>query len=381
MKSTKGKVYYVCFYAEKENADRIVSYPSVWSKIDYVASVIKECGYDVELVSEAASVNGLFRGYKKQIDEQEWVKYFTSRHYNNKLLNKLSTFSQWCKVLVYLLLHVKREDKLLVYHSVYNLKWLSVYHDLFGKKFSIEIEDVFSALNDRAKHFEKQEWALFSKASTCICVNDLISQKLDQKQPKIISYGSYLLPEYHKTPREKTIRLVYAGVIEQERNAAFLAVQAMRYLPENYELNILGFGNDRDIHALKECIKETGRNIKYWGRMEGSAYYSFLQNCDIGLSTHMYDPGNMASADNTFPSKVLVYLSNGLCVVAQRLACLEQSSVSNAICYYDEPKPQKVAEAISSVDLSVDSREKIRELGIDFQSDIQKWLDGENKAK
>ena len=68
MKSNKGKVYYVCFYAEKENADRIVSYPSVWSKIDYVASVIKECGYDVELVSEAASVNGLFRGYKKQID-------------------------------------------------------------------------------------------------------------------------------------------------------------------------------------------------------------------------------------------------------------------------------------------------------------------------
>ena len=381
MGSNKGKVYYVCFYAEKNNADKIVSYPSVWSKIDYVASIIKECGYDVELVSEAASVKGLFRGYKKQIDEHECIKYFTSRHYNNKLLNKFTTFSQWCKILIYLLFHVKREDKLLVYHSIYNLKWLSVYHDLFGKKFSIEIEDVFSALNEKVKHFEKQEWNLFSKASTCICVNDLISQKLDPKQPKIISYGSYSLPEYIKTPRGKTIRLVYAGVIEQERNAAFLAVQAMQYLPQNYELNILGFGNEQDITALQRTIKEVNRNIKFLGRMEGQTYYSFLQECDIGLSTHMYDESNMSSADNTFPSKVLVYLSNGLRVVAQRLACLEQSYVSEAICYYSEPNPQKVAEAITNVDLSIDSRERICELGIAFKSDIQKWLDGEGETK
>ena len=376
MKNRRKTVYYVCFYAESENSKKIVSYPSVWSKIDYVASVIKEYGYDVELVSEATSVKGLFRGYKKQIDDQERVKYFTSRHYNNNLMNKLSTLTQWCKVLCYLLLHVKREDKLLVYHSIYNLKWLSVYHDLFGKKFSLEIEDVFSALNDEWKTFEKKEWNLFSKASTCICVNDLIAQKLNQKLSKIISYGSYLLPEYHKAPRDKTVRLVYAGVIEQQRNAAFLAVQAMRYLPGNYELNILGFGDDRDICALKECIKKVDRNIKYRGRMEGQEYYSFLQSCDIGLSTHVYDDGNMASADNTFPSKILVYLSNGLHVVAQRLACLEQSLISDTICYYDEPDPQKVAEAISNADLSTDTRQKISELATSFQRDIQRWLSG-----
>ena len=376
MKNRRKTVYYVCFYAESENSKKIVSYPSVWSKIDYVASVIKEYGYNVELVSEATSVKGLFRGYKKQIDDQERVKYFTSRHYNNNLLNKFSTLTQWCKVLCYLLLHVKREDKVLVYHSLYNLKWLSLYHNLVGKDFSLEIEDVFSALNDEDKRFEKQEWNLFSKASTCICVNDLIAQKLNQKQPKIISYGSYLLPEYHKTLKDDTVRLVYAGVIEQQRNAAFLAVQAMRYLPGNYELNILGFGDDRDICALKECIKKVDRNIKYRGRMEGQEYYSFLQSCDIGLSTHVYDDGNMASADNTFPSKILVYLSNGLHVVAQRLACLEQSLISDTICYYDEPDPKKVAEAISNADLSMDTRQKISELATSFQRDIQRWLSG-----
>ena len=68
-------------------------------------------------------------------------------------------------------------------------------------------------------------------------------------------------------------------------------------------------------------------------------------------------------------------------MVAQRLACLERSSICDAICYYDEPTPQKVAEAITNVDLSVDSREKICELADVFQSDIQKWLNGENPTK
>lgn len=42
MESKKKTVYYVCFYAEPEFADNITSYPSAWSKIDYVSDTLKK---------------------------------------------------------------------------------------------------------------------------------------------------------------------------------------------------------------------------------------------------------------------------------------------------------------------------------------------------
>ncbi len=377
--SKVNKVYYVCFYAQEDTANKIVSYPSVWSKIDYVADSIKQTDCEVEIVSVARSVKGVFKGFTKQIDRLESIKYFTSRCYKSKLMNQVSTLLHWAKILFYLLNKVKKNETVLVYHSVYNLKWLKIYHRLFRKKYNLEIEDVFSALNDRAKKFSDQEWECFSEAETVLCVNDLIAEKL-KNDSKIISYGSYYLPRYKKDKHD-CIRLVYAGVIEQERNAAFLAARAMQFLSTNYELNILGFGNSKDIQDLNILISDLrakGVHISYLGRMSGSEYYSFLQNCDIGLSTHMYDESNMSSADNTFPSKVLVYMSNGLAVVAQRLECLTKSQVDGAICYYDSPEPRLVAEAIKNVNLECAPRMIIQELDCQFKENIRAWLGKQN---
>lgn len=375
----KSKVFYVCFYSEKDNMDKIVSYPSVWSKIDYVASVIKNCGYDVEIVSEGTALNGTFHGYTKKVDEHERITYFTSKHFNNKFLQKFSIIKQWGKILFYLLKNVKRGDKVLVYNSIYNLRWLSIYRNLFGKKYSIEIEDVFSALTENAKRYGRREWRIFDSATMCICVNDLIVSKLKKNQHYIVSYGSYLIPpHYTRSIHKNVIRLVYAGVIERERNAAFLAVDAMQYLPDNYELNILGFGEEEDLEELKKQIAKTKKRVFYFGRLEGNSYYSFLQGCDIGLSTHMYNEKNIVSADNTFPSKVLVYISNGLPVVAQRLECLERSQVGECICYYNTPTPIEVADAIMRVDLSCDPREIVERLDLEFRNRVNEWLN--NKA-
>mgnify|MGYP000128685475 CR=1 FL=1 len=80
-----NKVYYVCFYAQEDTANKIVSYPSVWSKIDYVADSIKQADCEVEIVSVARSVKGIFKGFTKRIDKLESIKYFTSRCYKSKL--------------------------------------------------------------------------------------------------------------------------------------------------------------------------------------------------------------------------------------------------------------------------------------------------------
>lgn len=103
---------------------------------------------------------------------------------------------------------------------------------------------------------------------------------------------------------------------------------------------------------------------------------AFLQGCDIALSTHAYDASNIQSANHTFPSKVITYLSNGLYVVAQRLECLEKSQIGDLLYYYDKPKPHAIAEAVKKVDIhdDYDSREVIKELDNKFQADISNLL-------
>lgn len=375
------KVFYVCFYSDKEIEDKIIVYPSVIPKIDYVKSKLKKLGYKVEIVSISVSKNGAFRGYKKKADDFENHVFLPSSNRKNKIARKINTFIRWNNIIKYLHCHVGKDDKILVYHSLYNRYWMKKLCDKFKKKVVLEIEDVFSELSKENEKFKKDEWNTFNAASAYICINDLVYDKLPKEKPKIISYGSYNVPQDHGIVKTDKIKVVYAGVIEQNRNAAFLAVQAAEYLSNNYEVHILGFGNEDDISALEALIKKvntlTNREAVFFdGMKKGTEYEEFLQGCNIALSTHAYDKNSISSADNTFPSKILVYLSNDLSVIAQRLEVLEKSSISEYIGFYENPTPKEIAEAIIKTDLSENNgRQKIKEMDISFEKGLKKLLD------
>ena len=370
-----SKLYYLCFYYEPEYKDKIVSFPSVISKIDYVIHAAKEIGFDVNVVSLATSTNGRFKGVSKRIDENETHTYFSSLKTKNPFLNKIIIFSDWIKIIAFLLKNVKKDDKVLVYHSLYNRWWLNVYKKLFKKDFVLQIEDVYTSVHKNISRFKKTEWDMFRLTDKHICVNDILRDRLESEK-SVVSYGNYTVPEKFSTKKHDNIRLVYAGVIEQKRNAAFLALSAMDVLPENYELHILGFGDKADIETLEGLIEKSDKKVFYHGSKNGEEYLKFLQNCDIGLSTHTYYEEDMESADHTFPSKVLVYMSNGLRVVAQRLDCLVRSEIGNLIYFYDEPAPQSLAKAIQSIDMSqlYDSRAVINQLDKAFTAELRSLL-------
>ncbi len=378
-KKIKGKIYYVCFYSEKEVESKITTYPSVLTKIDYVVSTIKKLGKEVEILSIAPSKKGKFNGYFSRIDHLETHRYISSALHKNKILNKLSFLIQSNKILKYLKKHVQEEDRVVVYHSLYNRIWLKKYLKRYKNKVILQIEDVFSEIAHYARHFKNAEWNLFNMSNKCLCVNDILLDSLVCVPNKIVSYGSYNLPKQFTFKSVDKIKLVYAGVIEQTRNAAFLAVSAMKYLPKKYELHILGFGNSEDILALRNHIKLANENeekVYFHGRKSGEEYTRFLQGCQIALSTHSYDSKDDASANYTFPSKILTYLANNLRVVAQRLTVLERSQVSSCITYYDRPKPEELANAIEKINLQEEynSREIIQKLDKDFRLKISKLL-------
>ncbi|MBQ4510332.1 MAG: glycosyltransferase [Clostridia bacterium] len=380
MKSN-GRVFYVCFYCEPEVEGKIITYPSVISKIDYVSSSIKRLGKEVVLVSIAPSINGEFKGYESTIDGKEKHIYLPSTNSKNKIVQKLNFLLHNRKITKFLEKNIKENDTILVYHSLYNRMWLKKINKKYPDKVVLQIEDVFSEISEKTKKFNEIEWKLFKQMKKCICVNDIIIDDLKCVPQKMVSYGSYNLPKKYNVEKGEKIKLVYAGVIEQERKAAFLAIDAMEHLTDDYELHILGFGTDENIKALEERIEQVNnqkncKSITFHGKKTGEEYWKFLQGCDIALSTHSYDEKSFASADYTFPSKILTYLANNLRVVAQKLQVLEKSAVSEYITFYDEPNSILVADAIKSININdiYDSRKLIDILNNEFLSNIEKLL-------
>ena len=63
-------------------------------------------------------------------------------------------------------------------------------------------------------------------------------------------------------------------------------------------------------------------------------------------------------------------------MLSVRIPAVEQSSVGDMLYYYDEQKPEKIAEAIQSIDMNLpyDSRERLEMLDIKATKDIQELL-------
>ena len=376
-----SKVFYLCNYVDSEYMGNLVSFPSAFGKIEYVTETLKKLGYEVDVVSLARSAKKRFDKTEKIIDESEKHIYLSSFSSGGPLLKKVSVVFHWVEILYFLLKNVKREDKVIVYHSLDCRFWIYCYKKIFKKDFILQIEDVYTSVDKNIEHLKKKEWGIFALTDKHICVNDILCEQLNSKH-SVISYGNYMVPKELVSKKSKGIKLVYAGVIEQKRKAAFVAVESMRFLDEEYELHILGFGEKENIDALKILIDEFNmryekHRIFFYGEKRGTEYFEFLQNCDIGLSTHSYHEDDMESADHTFPSKILTYMSNGLRVVAQELNVLKKSAIAEGMTFYKEPTPEEIAKAIMSVDLNdgYDSREIIKKLDEKFKQNLNELLE------
>ena len=345
------RVFYLNYYSHDGDNDSLKVVYSCIPKVDYIVKKLLQCGERVTIVSAVNSNKGIFKGKTVQLEEGLELKYFTTFAAKNRFMRVVNVVFLRMQILVYLLTNIKNDDKLIVYHSMFYRNVIEIYKRVFRKRFCLEIEDVFTSVNKNISNMATKEWRYFRFSDSYLCVNDLLKEKLPKEKKKLVSYGSYeTVPKYEKENSDYK-ELVYAGIVEQYRNAAFIAIDSMTYLDSTYHLSILGFGDNADLAIMQQKIelvnaKKGYECISFLGRKSGDEYYQYLQNCDVALSTHVYDETNMKSADDTFPSKLLVYLANNLKIVAQRLECLEKSVFNQHIFFYDKPEPKLIAKTI-----------------------------------
>lgn len=337
-------IHYVNYFKHRFITNRASS-PAAQAKIAYVFSALKRTGKPTIIVSACPAQRGSGRLKKQIIDDVLYLPSIGLKSRINFIANR--QYMRF-RLFMYLMTRVKKEDTIVVYHSLYYMRVVGIARKLRGFKFIIEVNEIYSDVNSN-KQTKPNETAYFRLADAFILSTQLLNERVNKfARPYAINHGSYL-PEKRLTPKlsDGKVHCVYAGTFDLIKGGALAAVEAAGFLNEEYHLHIIGFGNPEQIEEIKEAIHSVSLKTKcaitYDGMKEGDDYLRFIQSCDIGLSTQNPDA---AFNSSSFPSKVLSYLSNGLKVVSIRIPAIELSAVGEYLFFYDTQEPESIAQAI-----------------------------------
>ena len=350
-KMDNKRLKYICYYDFPDSTeDRNIVYSST-TKLDYIFSALNRVGVGVDIVSFAGIRSGkkirFCRGSHIKIGDNTLRKF--SSFSGSRLISHVSRKLMALSFICWFLTHVKRGEKVAVYHSTgYDgmLVWLK---KITGCRYIGEIEEMYQDVSKLPAKICRQELAFINCCDQYLFPTELLNEKVNKEnKPVLIVYGQYCVePKVRNKFDDGHIHVVYGGTFDMNKGGAVAAATAAAFLPSNYHVHICGFGNPNDTEHIKSVIAKVSRTseavVTFDGLKKGRDYVEFIQQCHIGLSTQ--NP-SAAFNDTSFPSKILVYLSNGLEVVSIDIPVVRNSKISGVMEYYHEQTPEKIAEAI-----------------------------------
>jgi hypothetical protein len=370
-------IKYIGFYSQQNLQYKRTSALSAMSKMNYVSNVISKLGYKTTIVSPSWII-GKGLEFQKKIDlsEKRQLILAPSVGSQNRILTYLSILISQSWLLMYLLFKIKRNEKIIVYHSPWIVLPILLAKKIKGFKIILEVEEIYKDIQTIHPFLDTLEQSIFEKADTYIFSTELLERKLNtSNKPYVVLYGNYEVPITLANPfKDGKIHLVYAGIIDSHKAGAFNAIEVAPYLSNKYVIHVIGFG---EVDKLEKRIYEINEfsecKVYYDGIKYGEEYTEFCQSCHIGLSTQNIEG---VYVDSSFPSKILSYLALGLNVVSCDIKCVRESAISNLINYYSGNSIE-IAESIKKINLTEPKffKNKILEMHKIFANNIKYLLE------
>ena len=369
------KIFYVGYYDTKESQQNREYYLAATNLMDYLADSVDREKYSVEFVSMSGTLGKkpVFGGRVK-LGEGKTLKKFFSLGKGNSFFARLDVHFLRLQMFMYLLLSVRKEDVVLVYHSLNYVKMLRDLKKVKKYKLILQMCEIYQDVtSDLPEKLKAHEFDLVDVAQGYVCSNKHLNERCNKSnRPSALLYGIYQAYDGERPSfGDGKIHVVYAGTLDPRKGGA-AAAAAAGLLDERYHVHLLGFGSDAQIEEIKALISkantESAATATYDGLLKGEEFDDFLRKCHIGLATQIPDA---SFAQTSFPSKVLTYLSNGLSVVSSSFEAIRQSPVAGCVSFYDEQKPERIAECIMSVNVeNANATETIRSLDECFRRDL-----------
>lgn len=214
---------------------------------------------------------------------------------------------------------------------------------LFNIKVILQVNEIFYNAGTHNSFFYKLvELTLFRLSHGFILSSKAtlpFIKKSGSTQPVVGEIPGPLIKPFNKSKSTNgnKIKLVYAGVIDyKDKRGAFITAELAQKLNNiEYEIDIFGFGSEKNISKLISEIKINNKTSKtkifYNGSVSPKKLASKLDNYDIGLAIQGKDA---SFSESSFPSKILTYISAGLSVVATGTTAVNCWNHKNLIFVY-----------------------------------------------
>lgn len=376
----KKEIKYIGYFDFQDSQVKRNYVASATNKMESICEALNDCGYDVRIVSYSPVTEARFKFYKGHTINRRSnlsLKLFTSWGGTWRPMKSLRTLWHLTVAFVYLLFNLKKDDIVLVYHSLGYFNTILWVKKLKKFKMILEVEELYLDVAD-AKHKtqRKMEQKMIEAADAYIFPTELMDAKLNPEgKPSVIIYGTYKVePQIVGKFDDGKIHVVYAGTFDPRKGGA-AAAAAATFLPANYHIHICGFGTEKDTELIKKQIEsiaaKSAAALTFDGLKLGTEYIEFIQRCHIGLSTQ--DP-TAAFNLTSFPSKILSYMANGLSVVSIDITAIQTAEIGQYINYYKEQTPQNIAEAILRTDTNNHNRDIIKVLNEKFINQLHVLL-------
>lgn len=349
--------------------------------MDYIAEALVDAGFDVEIVSPSWSVadRGIYPGEAVAINDHKRVIFAPSVGTRRGIVRKLAQYLSHCWLVVWLVVNVRRNEAVVVYHSLAFMRAILLAKAIKGFRMVLEIEEIYCDVTPMPPAVQRRETKMIAKADAMLLSTDMLVRRIDLRgRCHAVVYGEYIpIPRRVFPSNDGRIHLVYAGSIDRTTGGAFIALEAARHLSERYVLHILGYPLGIDIEEFAREVEQTRRDtscgIIYAKVKHGLEYVDYMQKCHIGLSTRTLHGKFLASS---FPSKVMSYLCLGLRVVSCDLESVRRSAVGDLVSYYAQDDPREIAAVIGGIDVSAkfDPASRIRALHEDFVARIHQLV-------
>lgn len=378
------KIKYIGYY-DSESDRRLMS-PAAVTKMNYISQAIANDDVMVEIISCGVLASECYSSSTEQTANNVYVHYGKTKKYGKTIIQRMvGRLYENMYIFSYLLCNVKKDETIIVYHSLLSMRAVNIAKKLKHFHMILEVEEIYNDVLLKSNVSKKFEKKFIQSADAYIFPTKLLNDKCnDFNKPFVLIHGTYQVSkEYPNIFNDEDIHVVYAGILDP-RKGGNIAVDIAKFLPENYHIHILGYGSEQEVKDIKLKIerqnKGYGAKVTFEGLLSGDKYIQFLQSCSIGLCPQ--DP--RASFTNTsFPSKVLSYLSNGLAVVSVRIPSIESSEVGDLVYYYDSQDPESIADCILSVNLGNRKRyvDRIEKLNLYFKEEMNNLIDRVNSKK
>lgn len=339
------KVYYIGYFVEDEYTDSFFSVLSGKLKMKYIYEKLVGCGFDAQIISLCHKEKPI------KTKSNRKVKYYFSIPIKNKYAKFINIQLIKFQLLFTYLFKIRRNDVIVLYHSFVFTRFFSFLKRLKKIPIVIEIEEIYGySAHGHLPHLNK-ELSYVKSYDKAILVNDYIPRELGYDDKSyVVSYGVCSFDSKKPSVRfnDGKIHAIYAGTLQENKAGALSAARAAEYLPDNYSVDIFGYGSEEQVERLIKVVDEVNarsgcEKVRYMGGKNIKELELIFGMYDIGLSTNIIDPD---FANNTFPSKIITYMSHGLSIVSGYAEAFDGIELSKKWSFFYEHTPKAIAEAI-----------------------------------